>query len=624
MYRLPQLKTFKTIKTTFAVITLLLVLPCQVSSAADAEGCLVCHRYRGLGRLDDTGEKIKLFYVDPTYHSRMLGSHARLNCTDCHDRSEVEIIPHKTTRPVDCTQSCHLDSSNNVEVRFAHDRIEQMLDGSVHTPEVLKKSNQLLDDPLNPSQSQCLLCHDEPTYRRSEFTWAQQEAPIDRCEVCHDQSLPVNTRRFYWHVHARTIPARSNQDMVRYCGVCHSNEKVRKEFDLTDSTASYLASFHGKGILLGDTTTAGCLDCHVGEMENVHQIKSHVQPEASTSTEKLADTCRSPHCHPRAGKKVGSASIHLQLSTSRGIEYLIAVGFVLLIIFTFGPSVMLTVLDMLQIIVGRHDPDDKENHRRAKRLLKNPKGRMLFKRFTPFQRVQHWALVFSFALLVVTGFPMKFADKELSAWFIDLLGGLAVARLLHRWAGAFLLIGFFFHLFIYVGHHMIQQRKETQKSYFRIFFSLPMVMSFNDFKQMGQLLLFLCFLRRTKPKWGRFSLEEKFEYFGVMWGTILLGITGILMWDDSLTTRFLPGRTLTVSNLIHSFEAFLALLHVGVVHLAGVLIAPSAFPCSPAMFTGDTPTEELAEAHPAMIDEVEQELARLDNNQNSAQEEDHA
>jgi cytochrome b subunit of formate dehydrogenase len=226
--------------------------------------------------------------------------------------------------------------------------------------------------------------------------------------------------------------------------------------------------------------------------------------------------------------------------------------------------------------------------------------------------------------LVITGFPMKFADRAVSAWFIDLIGGLGVARLLHRWAGALLLACFIFHLVFYVGNYVIKQGRKTNKSYFKVFFSLPLVMSPSDFKKMGQYLLFLTFLRRTRPKWGRFSLEEKFEYFGVMWGTILLGITGILMWDDAWTTRYLSGRTLTVSNLIHSYEAFLALLHVGIVHLARVIIAPAAFPCSSAMFTGDTPTEELAEAHSAMIDDVENQLSSPDNPSDSAKEDNHA
>ena len=40
--------------------------------AADPENCLSCHRYRGLSRLDDSGESINLYYVDPNYYDRAL------------------------------------------------------------------------------------------------------------------------------------------------------------------------------------------------------------------------------------------------------------------------------------------------------------------------------------------------------------------------------------------------------------------------------------------------------------------------------------------------------------------------------------------------------------------------
>ncbi|MCP4709390.1 MAG: cytochrome b/b6 domain-containing protein, partial [Planctomycetes bacterium] len=336
-------------------------------------------------------------------------------------------------------------------------------------------------------------CHDEPTYRRTEITWAEQEAPVTRCNVCHDQSLTVDTQGYYWHVHARSIPARSNREQVRFCATCHSNEEVLAKFDLPNSTASYLASFHGKGMQLNDETTAGCLDCHVGAMENVHQIQSHEVAASATSAERVADTCRSPRCHPNAGTKVGSAAVHLDLQTSKGVEYFIAVIFVLLIIFTFGPSVMLTVLRMFQAVIGRYDQDDEQYHHRAEHLMKIPEGRQLLKRFNPFQRVQHWFLVVTFVALVLTGYPMKFADSALSAWFINLIGGLNVARIIHRIAGFLLLVGFMLHLCVYVTYHMKKERVRTGHNYFRIFYNLPMCINLHDFKRMGQYLLYLFF-----------------------------------------------------------------------------------------------------------------------------------
>jgi hypothetical protein len=76
------------------------------------------------------------------------------------------------------------------------------------------------------------------------------------------------------------------------------------------------------------------------------------------------------------------------------------------------------------------------------------------------------------------------------------------------------------------------------------------------------------------------------------------------MWFNAWTTQHLPGRILTIAILIHTMEAFLALLHVGVVHMVSVIFSPDVFPVSPAMFTGETPVGELAEVHTAMLQAV--------------------
>src|SRR3954453_11084641 len=82
--------------------------------AADPEGCLTCHQYRGLARVKDDGKSISLSYVNPNYYSQALGPHARLRCTDCHVRTEVEVYPHQKLTAVDCAKTCHLDSPGKV------------------------------------------------------------------------------------------------------------------------------------------------------------------------------------------------------------------------------------------------------------------------------------------------------------------------------------------------------------------------------------------------------------------------------------------------------------------------------------------------------------------------------
>jgi cytochrome b subunit of formate dehydrogenase/nitrate reductase cytochrome c-type subunit len=567
--------------------------------AYDTEGCLNCHQYRGLARISEDKKNIDLFYVDPNYYSMALGPHGRLKCTDCHVRGEVAVFPHLTQTPVDCGKVCHLTGPNQVEVRFSHKNVDALLGQSVHGAKDLAECNQLLGSPLKTGQSQCLLCHDEPTYNRGQ-TWVQAVSPISRCNTCHEGQLAIDTRQFYFHVASRAHPARTNEDQVRLCATCHSNAEIQAKFNLPDTTVSYLASFHGKSTMLGSDEAANCLDCHVGQTRDAHQILAHTNPAAPTNAANLPDTCRAPACHRAAGAQISSAAVHLDLSRSRGVEYFIACLFVFLIVFTFGPSLLLTALKMLEIVVGRQDPHEHHNIQLARKLLADEKSHAALVRFNVHQRFQHWVLASCFVTLVLTGFPLKFADRAWAAWLIGEFGGISWARSIHHYAGAVLILGLLYHG-LYIVRTIRRQRKTTRAGWIKILFGLPMMIGPADLLQMNGLMLYLLGLRKTRPAGGRFNAEEKFEYVGVFWGVVVLGTTGTLMWFNAWTTQHLPGRILTIAILIHTMEAFLALLHVGIVHMVGVILSPDVFPVSPAMFTGETPIGELAEAHTAML-----------------------
>ena len=232
-------------------ILILTVLAIAQAASADPEGCLKCHQYRGLARLSEDKKNIDLFYVDPNYYSMALGPHGWLKCTDCHVRSEVEVFPHQPQTPVDCRKVCHLSGPNQVEVRFSHEHVDQMLTKSVHGSKSLADSNQLLGNPLKPDQSQCLLCHDEPVYDGGQPAFqirprrSGAATPATRGSWRSTPGSSISTLPRAVH------PARSNQDQVRLCAICHSNRAIQAKFNLPDTTVSYLASFHGKSTLLG-------------------------------------------------------------------------------------------------------------------------------------------------------------------------------------------------------------------------------------------------------------------------------------------------------------------------------------------------------------------------------------
>lgn len=577
------------------------------AQAADPENCLSCHRYKGMATIDPQTQRLRLFYIDPSFHEFQLGPHARLRCTDCHDRSAVGVIPHQQVPPVNCTTACHLTSPTQLEITFSHESAHELLAASTHTPEVLDKCNRLFGEPLKPGQANCLLCHQDATFSDKGFDWLHQEQFIGRCNSCHGEEVPVDTNYFYHHVVSRSRPALSGPNTVRQCALCHSDERVMREFGLINATASYLQSFHGKAMQLGSTETAVCLECHVGPAQNPHLILGPEKAASPVSEANLPTTCRSPQCHPSAGHRVSSAAVHLDLAGGGGIEFIIGCVFFVLILTTFGPSVLLQSLEMLQIVLGHHDPEHHEHVRRAKALMRTAEGREALVRFTLHQRVQHWLLVICFTILVLTGFPIKFADRNWAEWLINTFGGLSVARFLHHWVGVILIAGGAYHM-LYVAIYAIRQKRRTGLSWFMVVYNLPMTVNLNDIKALIQQLKFLLWRSDQRPEGPRFSLKEKFEYFGVFWGSALLGLTGLLMWANSWTSQYLPGRTLTIANLLHTFEAYLALLHVGIIHMIGVFFAPGVFPMSRAMFNGDTPIEEMAEVHSGMIAEAEQKI----------------
>lgn len=586
------------------------------SLAQDRDNCLYCHQYRGLSRFDPISGKVQLFYIDPAYSHRMLGPHARLSCTDCHVGDEVRVIPHRPVTSVDCTRTCHLQSDVGIERRFTHANVAEMLDQSVHSRGTLESIEFDGRALLNENQSSCLYCHDEPVFRSPAQAIADinpvTQSTFDRCDTCHLEQVPLDVQYYLRHVAARLAPARSTLEMTQVCAVCHADRDVIAQFEMKSSVASYYRSFHGKAALLGDETTASCLDCHAAR-RNPHLMMKHEDPGSPVFASRIADTCRTTQCHPGADVTIAATAVHLDLPESTGtLEYMVAAFFIVITILTFGPSAAIVMLELLQLVVGRHRPGHHRVQQLTRVLLATREGRLRLRRFTVNQRVQHWVLALLFTLLALTGFPMKFADQAWSAFVIDLFGGLGVARIVHHWSGIALVAGFGLHM-VYAAWGLLKEMSQRRREGRPITFvqavnDLPMWMSPVDFRKAAQLMGYLLFLRPAPPTFGRFSVKEKFEYIGVFWGTTLLGITGIMLWGEQIVSHWLGGRWFNIAAIAHTYEAFLAVIHVGILHIVNVMFQPNVFPLSRATLTGDTPAPEMAEGHSEMIEAAAKDL----------------
>jgi formate dehydrogenase gamma subunit len=199
------------------------------------------------------------------------------------------------------------------------------------------------------------------------------------------------------------------------------------------------------------------------------------------------------------------------------------------------------------------------------------------------QRWQHAVLATSFILLAVTGFALKFPDS----WIARALGSSEpFRRWTHRAAGVvLLLVG---------GYHLIYLliRKEGRRLVCDLF---PVK---KDLTDALAALRYLTGWSSEKPRIGRFGYAEKMEYWAVVWGTIIMGATGLAVWFKMDVTRFLPRWLVDVALTIHYYEAVLACLAILVWHFYHVIFDPDVYPLNLACWDGKVSEHWQEEEHP--------------------------
>jgi len=101
-----------------------------------------------------------------------------------------------------------------------------------------------------------------------------------------------------------------------------------------------------------------------------------------------------------------------------------------------------------------------------------------------------------------------------------------------------------------------------------------------------------------KPRFGRYTYWEKFDYWAVFWGMFIIGISGYMMWFSAFFARFVPGYLFNVALLVHGEEALLAIWFIFIIHYFNTHLRPEKFPMDPVIFTGRESDEELRRDRP--------------------------
>ncbi len=599
--------------TTFALCvlagTLLGIVP--RATGQDPENCLSCHRFRGLSRLDPETNELRLFFCSAEYYAHRQGAHARLRCTDCHEKAEVRVIPHEVKTPVDCTQTCHITpAATGATLEFSHQRVEDSLAHSVHAPE---KLDELHFDPplLRPGQSDCLYCHDQPVFghRHGVPEGFRDHSGGTRCDTCHSEVLPLEVTYFANHVAARMKPARPVRQLAQVCAVCHSHEQLVERYEGHDPIASYLHSFHGKASLLGSEDTATCVECHSHEAGDQHLMLGSEVAESPVTPINLPDTCRTTQCHPGAPPELSSAAVHLELDPAKHTpEFYVAAFFILMTASVMAVFFLLVILELLNAVFRRQDAEHHRMVALARILQSHPEARYLLQRMKIHERIQHWGLAISFGVLVLTGMPIKFAEAEWSSMLVTLMGGLTVVRFLHRLAGVVIIVVFLYHVgylvFEFFRRRLQVRREGIREPIWLTMYNFPMMMRPEDAVEFFQLFAHLLGFRKKRPHFGRYNVLEKFEYWAVFWGMPVMGFSGLALWGMPVISEHLSGRAINFAFIIHSDEAYLAFIYIAAIHLFSVIFAPTVFPLSLGTLSGHAPTQELVEGHRGELEAI--------------------
>lgn len=563
----------------------------QALYAVDPENCLMCHRFRGLARVDKDGD-YRLFYVDEKLFSQ--GPHARVSCKGCH--ADIDKIPHDGAKPVDCLRSCHIEEPTR-EIIFTHAKVKEHLEGSVHalTASDGTPRSHAADLP------RCKDCHDIPLFRPvSMFKTVRagvSDRAISRCLVCHsDEHF---TRYFYSHVTTRMHKARDPREVVAMCSSCHADAVLAKRHNLPDVVSSYLETYHGKAVHFGSTLAPDCLDCHATK-GNVHEMRASSDPRSAVHPDNRAATCNNEDCHSTAGPGLASFDVHAtRNSATHKLEFGVGLFFVIMTLAILLPILTLNVLGLIRELIPSHEAEEEIERltRLAERRAAAEGGIM---RFTRGHRIQHIFLVTVFVVLALTGLPMKFPQASWAPTIYQLFGGIRGAPIVHRAAGVALIVGFIFHvgmILLNVARSLSREGRLTLMNWIKAALALPMIPKPRDAKDIVKLVKYVFFLSPRRPNYGRFSWKEKLEYLGLFWGITLLAVTGILLWSESISTRFLPGWLLNVCYLAHTYESILAVAHITLVHIPGVIGRPGVSPLSSMIINGKISPRALAEEH---------------------------
>jgi len=400
------------------------------------------------------------------------------------------------------------------------------------------------------------------------FKQGQTNAPI--CTDCHGE-------------HGIFSPDDKNSPVSRAklaeetCARCHNAMVLNEKYGTKgEEKANFIDSYHGLKTQSGDPKVANCASCH-----GAHLILPSSDPRSSINPDNLRKTCG--ECHPNISAKIAQTPIHGVGSTPvhTKLSQLIQKFYIVLVIMVIGGMLLHNLLDYLRQLRAY--------------LAKRPQIR----RMRMDEVWQHTLLAVSFIVLVITGFSMAYGNSWIARFLFGWPGGFHMRGIIHRVAAVIMTGASIWHLayllFTKRGHKFIKDMLPTLKD---------LQFAINRFKSFVGLA-------QPIPCAQRFNYAEKAEYWALIWGTVVMFVTGMMLWFDNALSAWVPREAFDVALTVHYWEAVLATLAIIVWHFYGVLFNPEVYPMNPAWLTGTMPEELYEHEHPGHLEEARRETDRF-------------
>lgn len=215
------------------------------------------------------------------------------------------------------------------------------------------------------------------------------------------------------------------------------------------------------------------------------------------------------------------------------------------------------------------------------------------RRFGAWRVAEHWAIIVTTVVLFATGLSQRFWHLETSQWFILQCGGVDNVRLIHRFTGLVFSLEILLNIVVAVSGVALGRWAPT------------MLITRKDFSDAVHNIKYYFALEDRPAPCDRYDYLEKFEYWTILIGGLLMMATGFALWLPTIVTRVMPGETIPVAKALHSNEALLIFLINALWHIYNAIFAPEVFPLDTSIFTGYISRERMAKEHPIELARIE-------------------